>query len=100
MDIFIEPDIEEVETSVWDLERLHKLDYKLIEADYVKQLLINEVKRGLSNSEGLMHIYFKTDDLDVKNYSELSQDFVEKCFEGDVYGEFGYDYETQGLIDF
>lgn len=94
MDIFIEPDIEDVETSVWDLERLHKLDYKLIEADYVKQLLINEVKRGLGNSEGLMRIDFKTNDLDVKNYSELSQDFVEKCFEGDVYGELGYDYET------
>lgn len=95
MDIFIEPDIEEVETRVWDLERLHNFDYKLIEADYVKQLLINEVKRGLSNSAGLMHIYFKTDDLDIKRYSDLQQDFVEKCFEGDIYGEFGYDYETE-----
>lgn len=94
LDIFIEPDIEEVETKVWDLEKLHNLDYKLIEADYVKQLLINEVKRGLSNSEGLMRIDFKSDDLYIKDYSELRQDFVEKCFEGDVLGEFVYDYET------
>ena len=93
MDIFVYPDIEEVETHVWDLDRLHGFDYKLIEADYVKQLLINEVKRGLSNSEGLMHIDFKSSDLDIKRYSDLQQDFVEKCFEGDIYGEFGNDYD-------